>query len=189
MPGWSSSATASASFWNRRSSSSPARSPALTIFRATEPVEADLAGLVDDAHAAAAQLAPDLVVAEVPHFGTAGEAPTPFRCRRWEGLPRPLARQDVGDVVGARSSFSAAVASAPITLALGEACAASRGRGPRPVAPAAGMGISSPSAFRIRQRGQRPSGALAGRSAPQFGQRSRRPSSVLRAGSGGPTLL
>ena len=34
-PGWSSSATASASFWNRRSSSSPARTPARIIFRAT----------------------------------------------------------------------------------------------------------------------------------------------------------
>ena len=35
----------------------------------------------------------------------------------------------------------------------------------------AAAGDSSPNALRIRQRGQRPSGASAGRSVPQFGQR------------------
>ena len=41
------------------------------------PVEADLPGLVDDAHAAAAQLAPDLVVAEVADHGAPRARPSP----------------------------------------------------------------------------------------------------------------
>ena len=46
------------------------------------PVEADLPGLVDDAHAAAAQLLVDLVVAEVADAGGLGtDLPVP-RCRR-----------------------------------------------------------------------------------------------------------
>ena len=74
MPGWSSRATASASFWNRRSSSSPASSAGPDHLEGDGPVEADLPGLVDDAHAAAAQLAADLVVAEVADGGAGGQA-------------------------------------------------------------------------------------------------------------------
>jgi hypothetical protein len=45
----------------------------LDHFKGHRPVETELAGLVDDAHAAAAQLAADLVVAEVGDPGAAGE--------------------------------------------------------------------------------------------------------------------
>ena len=65
MWGWSSSAIASASFWK----------PPQLVFRSQcgrpdhlerdRAIEADLAGLVNDPHAAAADLADQLVIAEV----------------------------------------------------------------------------------------------------------------------------
>ena len=56
----------------------PAWPPARIIFRATTPVEADLPGLVDDAHAAAAQLAEDLVAGHGPARAEAGRPPAPW---------------------------------------------------------------------------------------------------------------
>ena len=108
MPGWSSRATASASFWNRRSSSSPASRPALTIFSATGPVEADLAGLVDDAHAAAAQLAADLVVAEVADAWCRG--PGRRRClARGAGPSRAVVASGSPGAVGVADRRASAV--------------------------------------------------------------------------------
>ena len=69
MCGWSSAATASASFWNRRSSSSLAQRGRPDHLQRHRAVEADLTGLVDDAHAASAQLSDQLVVAEVADAG------------------------------------------------------------------------------------------------------------------------
>ena len=51
-------------------------------------VERDLAGLVDDAHAAAAQLAPDLVIAEVADGGAAWQAVTVGAVGAGGGEPR-----------------------------------------------------------------------------------------------------
>ena len=100
MCGWSSRATASASFWNRLSSSSPASARPDHLQR-HESIETDLAGLVDDAHGAAAQLAANLVVAEVANPGAwieraiiagrtiAGcEVGGGCRISRWTGLLR-----------------------------------------------------------------------------------------------------
>ncbi len=61
MCGWSSCATASASFWNRRSSASDAKLPDRTSFSATRRLSASLVRLVHHPHAASAQQAPDLV--------------------------------------------------------------------------------------------------------------------------------
>ena len=77
------------------------------------PVEADLAGLVDDAHAAAAQLFLDLVVAEVADGGAArqvGVAPRPSAVR--VGSPGLRVRLPVASVraeacAGTRPSVSA----------------------------------------------------------------------------------
>ena len=61
MCGWSSRATASASFWNRTTSAARGELGRPDHLEGHQPVERGLAGLVDDAHAASAQLAKDLV--------------------------------------------------------------------------------------------------------------------------------
>ena len=66
MPEWSSWATASASFRNRRMLSSEAWSPARIIFRATERLEVLLPRQVDDSHPAAGQLPDQREAAEAP---------------------------------------------------------------------------------------------------------------------------
>ena len=75
----------------RRPRSSASR-PARIIFRATMRLRLDLPGLVDDAHAAAGDLAEQLVVAELARRGVAGKRhPGPLRqgrriVRGWAGL-------------------------------------------------------------------------------------------------------
>jgi hypothetical protein len=154
-------------------------------------VEADLPGLVHDAHAAAAQLFPDLVVAEVADGGAARQvARGPVAVGR-PGRPIGVGRTVAGGVGRGRSR--------------------GRGRlvGPRPgrldvvrdraggteVGRVASVGrdIASPCrAWRIRQVGQRPSVASAGCSATQPGHRyasaamGRLPGARRRPGSIGP---
>ena len=68
--------------WRR----SPAWAPARIILRAHDAVQADLPGLVDDAHAAAAQFAQDLVTFD------RGEGPLPGSRRRFAGRPSDCPR-------------------------------------------------------------------------------------------------
>ena len=64
-------AMASASVRKRASSAAPAWPPDRIIFRATTRFELELPGLVDDAHAALAQLAQDLVAGHLASRATA----------------------------------------------------------------------------------------------------------------------
>ena len=74
MCGWSRLATASASAWKRCTSASEASRAGQDHLEGDEAVEADLPGLVDDAHAAAGDLLQHFVVAEVaqPRRGVGG---------------------------------------------------------------------------------------------------------------------
>ena len=65
MLGWSSRATASASFWNRRTSSADGNRRGPDHLQGHRAIQAELPGLVDDPHAAFAQDPQQLVVAEV----------------------------------------------------------------------------------------------------------------------------
>ena len=139
------------------------------------PVEADLPGLVDDAHAAAAQLLRDRVVAEVAHRRAAGQARRGVAAVGGPGRPVGFARPIPGGV-GRRRDLAVGRPGGVSPVASGPSCAgwvggpASGPPGPAVVA-SAGAVESSAAASRVRQRGQGPSGASAGRSAPQFGQR------------------
>ena len=98
--GCCSRATASASARKRARSLGVAAAPARIIFRATDPVAAGrCAGLVDDAHAAAAELAEDLVPRRArPAVAGGGRAPSAggraagacSRAPRARGAPPPI---------------------------------------------------------------------------------------------------
>ena len=129
-------------------------------------VEADLPRLVDDAHAAAAQLLLDLVVAEVADGGAARQVacgPVAVgRPGRVAEVGRPVAR-GVGPGRGLRPRQ---VRERTPRSPRGRS-ARSHPRWRRRSAPRS----RPPCAWLNRQRGQQPSGAFAGSLAPQFGQR------------------
>ena len=72
MPGWSRLAAASASVWNRLTSVVVGELAGEDHLERDRPIEAHLPGLEDDAHAAAGDLADDLVVAEIANAGGRG---------------------------------------------------------------------------------------------------------------------
>ena len=154
---------ASASFWNRRSSSASARTAGLDHLQRDGAVEADLAGLVDDAHAAAAELLADLVVAEVAHGGAADQAISRGRRGRHDRL-------DAGRV---RSS---AVASGPPAVV-------GRGRGRRCGPPSRPRHRAGGRARGVRQ-GRRPGPGSGGRTRPGRGARPARGGGGSRRESG-----
>ena len=69
MPVWCSRAAERDSSWNRSICTGSIRPCSGRIFKATRPAERFLHGLVDDAHAAAADLAEDAVLAELLRSG------------------------------------------------------------------------------------------------------------------------
>ena len=114
------------------------------------PVEADLAGLVDDPHAAAAQLADQLVVAEVADASARRQVPIAFglpagRDRLpWESRRRPADWPGTGPKTasisaawsGNRPRYSSAVGSSPArrrsSISTRSSSSSSRGRAIRP---------------------------------------------------------
>ncbi len=84
MPGWSSRADGLGLVLEPPQLVLAGQQPGLDHLQRHRAVEADLAGLVDDAHAAPAQLLPDLIVAEVADRGAAGQAVAIARSGAWD---------------------------------------------------------------------------------------------------------